>query len=143
MATIPMRSLKAQENYHYLAESLREIEFHLRGRIDDSGLIPREWQDISERRGSKPKEKMTLWVEKDVVKFFRGMGKGHTTWMADVLRTFMHARLANVIRGAAGVDYSRWEGAELTHRLHVITEYIKLRGENWEKPVVNRYDGAK
>jgi uncharacterized protein (DUF4415 family) len=129
MAMLPRMTRKARENYHYLAETLREVEFHLRGRIDASGLIPPEWQEIACARGPMPKVKINLWVEGEVVKFFKGTGRGWSTRMAEVLRIFMQARLADVLRGAEGVDYSRWEGEERRHRLDMLREALRLEAE--------------
>lgn len=129
MAMLPRMSRKARENYHYLAETLREVEFHLRGRIDGSGLIPPEWDEIARMRGPMPKVKVNMWVDGDVVKFFKGMGRGHTTRMAEVLRAYRHARLAGVLRGAEGVDYARWEGEERSHRIAMLREALRLEAE--------------
>jgi hypothetical protein len=50
---------------------------------------------------------LTMRVDEDVVRFFKSMGAGHLVRMNDVLRSFMHARLAGVLRGADTVDYYR------------------------------------
>ncbi len=48
---------------------------------------------------------MTMRMDADVLRFFKSMGAGHLTRMNEVLRTYMHARLAGVIRGAETVDF--------------------------------------
>ncbi len=96
---------KARANYHHMAEALLTLERDLhRGRA--KGAIPPEWHGIALERGPGRKTKATIWMEEDVLRFFKGMGRGHTARMAEVLRTFMHARLAGVLKGAEGVDYS-------------------------------------
>ena len=108
-------------NYHYMAEAMRRLEEALHGRIASSGVIPPEWQSIAQGGCDRPKVKMTLWVEADVLAFFRAMGRGHTTRMADVLKTFMHARLAGVVKGPEAVGYApkvtagerEWAGVKL------------------------------
>ena len=48
---------------------------------------------------------MTLRVDEDVVRFFKAMGRGHLTRMNAVLRAFMQARLAGVVKGPEDVEY--------------------------------------
>ena len=100
------------QNYHFMAEGMRRLEAALLGRLDGAGVVPPEWQAIAQAPQTGGKVKLTLWVEADVVTFFRSMGRGHTTRMADVLKTFMHARLARVVKGPEAVDYSRRPSAE-------------------------------
>ena len=138
MAIIPRRRGKAAESYHYMAETMRELEWQLRGRITDSGLIPPEWQDIAVAHGPMPKVKVNLWIEGDVVKFFRGTGQGWTTRMAEVLRTFMLARRAGVLAGAEGVDYSPLTGEERRHRIQVLGELVSLRSESQDEEYAQR-----
>lgn len=70
-------------------------------------MVPEAWHDIATGAGQGRKVKVTMWVEADVLRFFRSLGAGHTTRMAEVLATFMHARLAGVVKGPEDVDYSR------------------------------------
>jgi uncharacterized protein (DUF4415 family) len=95
-----------QSQYHYMAGCLRRLEAALQGRLESAGVIPAEWHAIAQGGGAGAKMKITLWVEADVVSFFRSLGRGHTTRMADVLKAFMHARLAGVVRGPEAVDYA-------------------------------------
>ena len=97
----------AKQNYHYMAEAMRRLERALHGRLGASGLIPPEWQAIAQGGGQGGKVKITLWVEADVLAFFRSRGRGQTTRMADVLKAFMHARLAGVVKGPEAVDYTK------------------------------------
>lgn len=128
MALIAARTARQRSHYHRMAESLRELEFHLHGRLTGSGQLPPEWEDLARQQGAMPKVKITLWVEGDVVKFFRGTGRGFQTRMAEVLAAFMHARLAGVLVGAEGVDYAPKEG-EARHRIAVLQEYLGLTGK--------------
>lgn len=97
--------------YHRMAEGLKQLEAALQGRLEGSGVIPPEWHAIAQGQGAGQKVKLTMWVEADVLRFFRAMGRGHTTRMAEVLRTFMQARLAGVVKGPEDVDYS-WRADE-------------------------------
>ncbi|MDO8884074.1 BrnA antitoxin family protein [Pseudotabrizicola sp.] len=93
-------------SYHRMAEGLRSLERALHGSARGAEAVPEEWHAIAQGVGAGRKVKLTLWVEADVLRFFRSMGAGHTTRMAEVLSTFMHARLAGVIKGPEAVDYS-------------------------------------
>ena len=97
---------KRKASYHRMAESLRDLERALHWPAYGTGAVPEEWHAIAQGVGAGRKVKLTLWVEADVLQFFRGLGKGHTTRMAEVLSTFMHARLAGVVKGPEDVDYS-------------------------------------
>lgn len=66
-------------------------------------------QEAQNRSGNRlrgPKQLVSFHVDAVVQAFFRSMGRGHTTRMAEVLRVFMHARLADVVQGAEGVNYA-------------------------------------
>jgi hypothetical protein len=53
------------------------------------------------------KVKVNLRLEADVVKFFKSMGPDYGPRINDVLRSYMHARLAGVIRGSETSDHYR------------------------------------
>jgi uncharacterized protein (DUF4415 family) len=92
-------------NYHYMAEALRRLEWDLHNTIEATDRIPLEWHEIARERATKRKVRVTLLIEEDVVRFFKSMGTGHGARMNEVLRVFMHGRLAGVIRGADTIDY--------------------------------------
>ena len=94
------------EHYHAMAEGLRALERDLRGTIAQSGHIPPEWHAIAQAPKRGPKQLVSFYVDAEVLAFFRSMGRGYTTRMAEVLRVFMHARLADVVQGAEAVAYS-------------------------------------
>jgi uncharacterized protein (DUF4415 family) len=122
-----MATRREMDEYHYMAETMRTLEMHLHGHIAETGRIPPEWHEIGRERGVQGKVKVTFWVEADVVKFFKGMGQGWSTRMAEVLRTFMHARFAGVVKGAGDVDYKMTDRDARRHRMGVLQELIALR----------------
>lgn len=122
-----MATRREMESYHYMAEVMRVLELHLHGTIADSGHIPREWHEIGRERGTMPKVKVNMYVEADVVRFFKGMGQGWSTRMAEVLRTFMHARFAGVVKGAGDVDYKLSPNIDRKARMAALHELITLR----------------
>lgn len=97
---------RRRAEYHKMAEGLRRLEEALHGAQAGRDAVPEAWHDIAQAVGPGRKEKVTLWVEADVLRFFRSLGKGHTVRMAEVLATFMHARLAGVVKGPEDTDYS-------------------------------------
>jgi hypothetical protein len=60
--------------------------------------MPAAWHEIAQARMQPLKRKLTMRVDEDVLRFFRAMGQGHLTRMNAVLRTFMLARLAEVVK---------------------------------------------
>lgn len=59
----------------------------------------------------------------DVVRFFRAMGQGHLTRMNDVLRAFMLARLAEVVK--AQMEYKPPPALEEEYRARM-NDYSEL-----------------
>lgn len=98
-------SRKLLEQYHFLAENLRDLEEDLRWGLVDSDRIPQEWHRIAQTPGVPFKKALTLRLDVDVAAFFKAMGRGHLTRMNDVLRAFMQARLAGVVKGPEDVAY--------------------------------------
>ena len=96
---------RMRANFHHMTQMLDRLEADLEGAAARGGRIPQAWHEIAKSGGRGAKVKMTLWVEADVLAFFRAMGTGHTSRMADVLKTFMHARLAGVVKGPEAVEY--------------------------------------
>ena len=95
----------ARAHYHHMAEALRDLERALQSQRLD-GVIPEAWHAIALDRGAGRKTKVTMYVEDDVLKFFRATGRGYMTRIGDVLRTFMHARLAGMVQGPEAVVYA-------------------------------------
>ena len=81
-----------------LAQVMRDLEGDLGWRLKDSPRIPAAWHEIAQERIQPLKQPVTLRIDEDVIKFFRAMGQGHLTRMNAVLRTFMLARLAEVVK---------------------------------------------
>ncbi len=98
-------SRKVLAQYHHLAQNFRELEEDLRWGLEDSPRIPAEWHVIAQRPDVPFKTKITLRLDGDVIAFFKAMGRGHLTRMNAVLRAFMQARLAGVVKGAEDVAY--------------------------------------
>jgi len=97
---------QTRAHYHHLASTLRDLETDLRWGLDGSARIPPEWHAIAQGVPAPRKVPVTLPVDEDVARFFRSMGAGHLPRMNAVLRSFMHARLAGVVKGPEDVAYA-------------------------------------
>lgn len=91
---------KAAAHYHYMADAMRRLEWDLHHRIEVTGRVPVEWHAIAQEEGRVGTERVGLRLDKDVLRFFRSLGLGYGPRINRVLRAYMHARLAGVIRGA-------------------------------------------
>lgn len=97
---------KRAAHYHQMAECLRRLEVELHHPWAGERVLPEAWHRIAQEPATGRKARLTLWVEEDVLKFFRALGPLWSTRMAEVLSTFMHARLAGVVKGPEDRDYS-------------------------------------
>lgn len=91
----------------YMMDVMRRLEWDLHNTIELTGRIPEAWHEIATATPRSAKEKVTLALEADVLKFFRSMGEGYGPRINDVLKSYMHARLAGVIRGAETLAHYR------------------------------------
>jgi uncharacterized protein (DUF4415 family) len=92
-------------NYHYMADAMRRLEHDLHNAIHLSNKVPQDWHRIAETRRPGKRRRVTMRIEEEVIRFFKSMGDGYQARMNDVLRAWMHGRLAGVIRGAETMDY--------------------------------------
>ncbi len=99
---------KRAAHFHEMAERLRKLEVELHHPWAGERAVPAAWSAIAQRPTTGRKARVTLWVEEDVLKFFRALGPLWSTRMAEVLSTFMHARLAGVVKGPEEVSYTRF-----------------------------------
>lgn len=111
------QSRKERAAYHHLSQSLRGLEEDLRWGLQDSVRIPPEWHQIAASDPVPSKRHTSLRVDEDVLRFFKSMGAGHLSRMNAVLRAFMLARLAGVVRGAEATPEARMQD--------VLAEYLR------------------
>ncbi len=86
-------------NFHYLMDAMRRLEWDMHDEVLRQQRIPAQWHEIAKERGRKAKVRVTTMVEEDVLRFFKSMGRGYQERMNDVLRAFMHGRLAGIVDG--------------------------------------------
>jgi uncharacterized protein (DUF4415 family) len=106
--TVRARMTTPQRRHHYfLLDLMKELNYDLHHQLQaDLFALPQGWQQIADAPQRGVKERMTLRLDSDVVKFFRGTGQGFQSRMNDVLRCYMHARLSNLLQdGARFRDY--------------------------------------
>ena len=101
---------KARENFFYMSEAMRRLEWDLHHTIEATNRIPEAWHEIAQRAHPQPTDRVTIRLDRDVLKFFRSMGAGYGPRINEVLRSYMHARLAGVIGGADTAEMFRKGG---------------------------------
>jgi uncharacterized protein (DUF4415 family) len=68
-------------------------------------VIPPGWKEVEDEAPVRPrKEKLTLKLDEDLVRWFRGMGQGYQARMNRILRTYMLAVIAKEIRLRKDLD---------------------------------------
>lgn len=107
MPDLKKQTARQRAQMSYMMDVMRRLEWDLHNSIDMTGRIPAEWHEIAQKRPASGKAKVTLRLEADVLKFFRSMGPDYGPRINDVLRSYMHARLAGVIRGAETISHYR------------------------------------
>jgi len=100
------------QHANYFNDVMQQVTWDIHETALREGEIPQAWHQIARHRGPREKTRLTLRVEADVVKFFRAMGRGYQERMNDVLRAWMHGRLAGLIDGPEAEDV---EAAMLGH----------------------------
>ncbi|WP_297618545.1 BrnA antitoxin family protein [uncultured Roseicyclus sp.] len=104
---------RQREHHFYMVEALRRFEWDMHQRIWLDQRIPQDWHEIASRRESA-KTRVTVRLDQDVVRWFRSMGPGYQPRMNDVLRSFMHAKLAGLLRGEETIEPFRenWQASQ-------------------------------
>ena len=75
----------------YMMEAMRRLEWDLHNAIDSSGRIPETWHEIAAAPPHPKRERVTLRLNPEVVKFFRSMGSDYGPRINAMLESFMDA----------------------------------------------------
>lgn len=116
----------------YMMDVMRRLEWDLHNTVELTGRIPEEWHQIASATPRSAGVKVNLRLEADVVKFFKSMGEGYGPRINDVLRSYMHARLAGVIRGAETIAHFRHREAVHDGPKPAFGDLERELGEPWE-----------
>ena len=87
---------KQKSQYTDFVNQMRDTILVFRNPALVKSLMPSEWRDLARREVPK-KERVTLRIDADVLRFFRKLGNGYQAELNGVLRAFMLARLAEVL----------------------------------------------
>jgi uncharacterized protein (DUF4415 family) len=107
MPDLTKQTPRQRAHMTYMMDVMRRLEWDLHNTIEGTGRIPEAWHEIAQATPRSARVKVNLALEADVVKFFKSMGEGYGPRINDVLRSYMHARLAGVIRGAETLAHFR------------------------------------
>jgi uncharacterized protein (DUF4415 family) len=127
MPRLSRQTPKQRELTAYMMEVMERLEWDLHNTIELTGRIPEEWHAIAARPPELPGEKVTLRLDRDVVKFFRSMGVGYGGRINDVLRSYMQARLVGLLRGAETTDHFRRREARFAQGKPAFSEDVDTR----------------
>ncbi len=105
MKTYETRSLTERRHSSLMGDALSKLEHDVLRTVIAGDGIPEAWQDIAQSgTASDKRTRVTMAIDRDVVQFFKAMGRGYQERMACVLRAWMHGRLAKVIDGPDTTD---------------------------------------
>jgi uncharacterized protein (DUF4415 family) len=116
----------------YMMDVMRRLEWDLHNTIELTGRIPEEWHQIATATPRSAKQRVCVALEADVLKFFKSMGEGYGPRINDVLRSYMHARLAGVIRGAETLAHYREREEGHSGEKPAFGEVAKAFGWEWQ-----------
>lgn len=118
-----------QKRYAEMVQVASETLWDFRHPDFVKSILPREWSDIP-LDAVPEKVRITLRVDADVAKFFRKLGRGvYQDRMNTVLRTFMLARLTEVLGTDEGPRRTSWESCTC-HRKRICWQRWRSYGGN-------------
>ncbi len=132
MPDLKTQTPKQRANMTYMMDVMRRLEWDLHNTIEATGRIPEEWHEIATATPRSARMKVNLSLEADVVRFFKSMGAGYGPRINDVLRSYMHARLAGVIRGAETTAHFRHRAEAHDGPKPAFGDLAREMGEAWE-----------
>lgn len=116
----------------YMMDVMRRLEWDLHNTVELTGRIPEAWHEIARATPRTAKQRVNLALETDVLRFFRSMGEGYGPRINDVLKSYMHARLAGLIRGAETTNHHRKRQEDHDGDKPAFGDMARALGETWE-----------
>lgn len=111
MAEIRNKTKTQRNHIGYMMDVMEQLEWDMHQPIISRRRIPYAWRDIAGGNFPKPKTKITIRIEGDILKFFRSQGTGYQVRINKVLRAFMEARLAGLLDAEDTLEeYRDWRG---------------------------------
>lgn len=92
------------EHYWFMSVAQRRVEWEIANTLWRGWGLPAEWHEIAMGPREGRREKVTLYLDANVMKFFRAMGRGHHARLNDVLSVWMYGRLARIVRGPEAAE---------------------------------------
>ncbi|AKS46910.1 BrnA antitoxin of type II toxin-antitoxin system [Octadecabacter temperatus] len=94
-------------HWGYGVDAMKMMEHELLGYLHEYSALPRDWDRIWEDKDRRDPNRtaISIRLDTDVVKFFKGLGTGYQARINRVLRAYMHFRLAKLIEGPDTSDY--------------------------------------
>ncbi len=132
MSNLAKQTPKQRAHYTYMMDVMQRLEWDLHNTIEITGRIPEEWHEIASRRPERPGIKVNLRLEEDVVKFFKSMGDGYGPRINDVLKSYMYARLAGVIKGADTINHFKERAEKHSGRKPRFGDMAERAGTDWQ-----------
>ncbi|MCK0169274.1 BrnA antitoxin family protein [Jannaschia sp. S6380] len=122
------KGARQREQQNEMIAAMRRFEWDMHDTVAREGRLPDEWREIWEGRGAS-KTRVTLRLDDDVLRFFKKMGAGHGPRMNAVLRSFMLARLAGLIRHGdlAEKYHQEWMGKPRPTRAEELLKIARMQ----------------
>ena len=131
MSNLKKQTPRQRAQFGYMVDVMQRLEWDLHNTIEMTSRIPDEWHEIAARRPIARAMKVNLRLEEDVVKFFKSMGEGYGPRINDVLKSYMHARLAGVIRGAETTNHYKKQIEEHAGPKPRFGDVARMVGQDW------------
>ncbi|MEO6299919.1 MAG: BrnA antitoxin family protein [Paracoccaceae bacterium] len=122
---------RQRAHFGYMQDAMRRLEWDLHNTIEMTGRIPPAWHEIAQAAPARRKTAVNLGLDEDVVKFFKSMGQGYGPRINEVLKSYMHARLAGVIKGAETINHYKARADYHADAKPRFGEAAEMIGEEW------------
>lgn len=132
MTDLAKMTPRQRSHFTYMMDVMQRLEWDFHNAIRARGRVPPAWHEIARATPRQTKHKVTLDLEQDVLKFFKTMGKGHGARINEVLKSYMHARLAGVVEGAETLSVFQRDAASYQAERPEFGDVAKLLGEEPE-----------
>lgn len=100
-------TMKERMSLAIMADCVKQLDFDAVDLVRLRQKLPHEWHEIALEPDwhSKNREKVTIRVNRDVVKYLRAMGGGYGERMNKILTAYVHGRLSKIVNGPDTTDF--------------------------------------